>query len=263
MKKRVISAIVALIIIIPLLIIGGTIFYIAASILGVIGYNEILHARETKRKLPILMKFIGSLSFILIILSSLSELSILQIDLKIISIITLLILLPLSFSNKKNYNIEDAFYLLASTIFLGISFGLLISIRNMNLSYILYIAVITIMSDTFAHFWGTKIGKHKLCPHVSPNKTIEGAIGGTIMGTLLGTIFYTSVFDYTSVFTVIIISFVLSIIGQCGDLIFSAIKRNYEIKDFGNIMPGHGGILDRLDSILTASIAFIILMNLL
>ena len=261
MKKRLISAFIALIIIIPLLLLGGTWFYIAVGILGIIGFNELIMTRETKRKLPIFVKFISLLCFILIMLSGINNISYFNLDYKVIAIATLFILLPLSFSHKKNYNIEDAFFLLASTIFLGISFNLLITLRNLHLNYIIYVAIITIMSDTFAHFWGSNIGKYKLMPHVSPNKTIEGFVGGTILGTTIGTIFYTAVFDYTSLFTVIITTLTLSIIGQLGDLIFSAIKRNYEIKDFGNIMPGHGGVLDRLDSIIIASIAFAIILG--
>lgn len=263
MKKRVISAFIALLIIVPLLILGGIWFKIGAGILGIIGFNELLIVKQSKRKIPIIMKLVSMLLFIIVMLCSISKISYLQIDLQLICIVLLITLLPLSFSNRKNYNIEDAFFLLSTIIFLGLAFSILIKIREINLNYIIYVATITIMSDTFAHLWGSKIGKHKLCPHVSPNKTIEGAIGGTIMGTILGTIYYTSAFNYTSLFTILIISLCLSIIGQCGDLIFSAIKRNYETKDFGNIMPGHGGVLDRLDSILIASISFMIIMNII
>ena len=113
------------------------------------------------------------------------------------------------------------------------------------------------MSDTFAHFFGTKIGKHKLCPAVSPNKTVEGMVGGVFFGTFLGMVFFKTFIDVSAdLFLVIVVSLVLSLIAEFGDLVFSAIKRRYGVKDYGNIMPGHGGVLDRLDSILFAILAF-------
>ena len=113
------------------------------------------------------------------------------------------------------------------------------------------------MSDTFAHFFGTKIGRVKLCPNVSPNKTVEGMIGGTIFGTFIPTVYFlTFISQSANVLLTIVMSLTLSLIAQFGDLVFSAIKRKYGVKDYGNIMPGHGGVLDRVDSLLFAILAF-------
>ena len=126
----------------------------------------------------------------------------------------------------------------------------------MDLYIFIYLLLITIMSDTFAYFVGRKFGKHKMCPSVSPNKTWEGFVGGLIISTIVSTLFYHFLVDEESILLLILITILLSIIGALGDLVFSSIKRHFGIKDYGNIMPGHGGVLDRLDSILFVILAF-------
>jgi phosphatidate cytidylyltransferase len=123
--------------------------------------------------------------------------------------------------------------------------------------------IITIITDTFAFLGGCKYGKHKLVPSISPKKSIEGLVIGTISGTIAGSLFYIFVMGGLNVYLVIIFTLFLSLVGQFGDLIFSSIKRHYDIKDFSNIMPGHGGILDRLDSIIFAVLAYIYIIELL
>lgn len=112
------------------------------------------------------------------------------------------------------------------------------------------------MTDTMAYFSGKFLGKHKLCPNVSPNKTIEGAVGGVAGNVIASTVMF-FIFDkfFFTMHTfawwqIIIISAVLSVISMFGDLSASIIKRNHGIKDFGNIFPGHGGVMDRIDSCL-------------
>lgn len=112
-----------------------------------------------------------------------------------------------------------------------------------------------VWSDTFALFTGIKFGKHKLCPRVSPKKTVEGAIGGVI-GAAASNIIALLICNAVCakefpipVWFMVIFSFITPVVSMFGDLIASTIKRNYGIKDFGNLIPGHGGIMDRLDSI--------------
>jgi len=115
--------------------------------------------------------------------------------------------------------------------------------------YVWLVYIIAFGSDTFAYFTGKLLGKHKLYPEVSPNKTIEGAIGGIIGSTILSLIF----FNYLSInkyIYIIIFSVSASVFSIAGDLTASKIKREYRIKDFGYLLPGHGGILDRFDSVL-------------
>ena len=112
-----------------------------------------------------------------------------------------------------------------------------------------------VFADTFALFAGVKFGKHKLCPRVSPKKTVEGAVGG-VLGSAVINIIALFVCNFLChkpfpipIWFMILLSFVVPVVSMFGDLIASTIKRNYGIKDFGNIIPGHGGIMDRMDSI--------------
>lgn len=116
--------------------------------------------------------------------------------------------------------------------------------------------------DTCAYCVGMLIGKHKMAPVLSPKKSIEGAVGG-VVGTALLTVLYLSIFrskmgiDQTTILILAVISAIAALISMVGDLTASAIKRNYEIKDYGTLIPGHGGIMDRFDSmIITAPIIY-------
>ena len=110
------------------------------------------------------------------------------------------------------------------------------------------------MSDTCAYFVGTIFGKHKLAPVVSPKKTIEGTVGGAVLCTglmlLLGVIYQQSLPVRVDFVLLALFTPILSLVGMLGDLSASVIKREYGVKDFGRIMPGHGGVLDRFDSVL-------------
>lgn len=137
--------------------------------------------------------------------------------------------------------------------FLLVFFTLLRDKQPMGLIYIAYIFTSAWGSDTFAYLIGKKFGKHKLTP-ISPKKTVEGAIGG-VLGALLFSLLYTVVinnFMHLSInyLHIAIITSVLAIIGEIGDLAASGIKRYCGIKDFSDLLPGHGGMLDRIDSLL-------------
>ena len=110
------------------------------------------------------------------------------------------------------------------------------------------------VSDTFAYFTGVLFGKHKLIPSISPKKTVEGAIGGVVF-TLIAFVIYGLVLNKAfsvsiPIYTFIILGLLLPVVSQIGDLIASAVKRQYGIKDYGNLFPGHGGVLDRFDSVM-------------
>lgn len=120
--------------------------------------------------------------------------------------------------------------------------------------YIMIPFVLAFISDSGAYFAGRFLGKHKLAPTISPKKTVEGAVGG-ILGAILGMIIYGLVLQFGFSFKVdylaaVVYGIIGSVAGVFGDLCFSTIKRQTGIKDYGNLIPGHGGILDRFDSMI-------------
>ena len=117
------------------------------------------------------------------------------------------------------------------------------------------------LTDVFAYFIGVKFGKHRLAEKISPKKSIEGAIAGLVLGGLISGLYayFLEVFTI-NVVLVILISFALSVISQIGDLIASKFKREYGIKDYSQIFPGHGGVLDRFDSSMFAAILLMIII---
>ena len=188
-----------------------------------------------------------------------------HLDYRVMSAIIFLFLTPMVFINDtKRYNLNDALFLIGSVLFIGFSFNLIIIVRNYDIMYLIYLLIITTITDTFALFTGMLVGQHKLCPKISPKKTIEGLIGGVLMGTFVATAFYTTVItSHKYLVLVIILTFLLTLVGQLGDLIFSSIKRYYDVKDFSDLIPGHGGILDRFDSLIFVILAFILLFGIL
>lgn len=264
MKKRIISAIVALLIFIPITIIGGKTFNIAFYLLTLLGLREFMKIKENEKKYPDFIRFISyfSITFIYFSNSLYNNMSF-NIDYRILSGIFLIILMPVVLYHDKNvYNVKDAFYLLGGILFLGISMSLFNLYRIVDIKIFIFLFLITIVTDTYAYITGKLIGKKKLLENISPNKTWEGTIGGSIIATFICTVYYFTVINsQSSMLKISLVVLFLSIIGQFGDLFFSAIKRTYGVKDFSNLMPGHGGVLDRLDSIIFVMLAFTFLME--
>ena len=120
------------------------------------------------------------------------------------------------------------------------------------------------MTDIFAYFCGLAFGKHKLIPDVSPKKTVEGSIGGIIfcaIGYIVYGIIVSRVFDVEmNIFALGIFGLIISVVAQIGDLSASLIKREFGVKDYGSLFPGHGGVLDRFDSVIAVSCVLMILV---
>ena len=259
MKKRVISAAIMLLICVPLLLKGGLIYQIGVILISMWGLHEFLSLKDDKKEIPAFICFLSYTSLLLLELNNLkTNTYTLAIDYRLLSGIFLVFLIPtILYPNKKVYSIKDAFYFIGAIFFLGIGFSMLLTIRNISLITMVYLILIATITDTFALITGKLIGKHKLIERVSPNKTIEGTLGGMFFGVLISSVYYQLVIDpNVSLWYLITMTSFLSIMGQFGDLCFSAIKRYFNAKDFSNIIPGHGGILDRLDSIIFILLAF-------
>lgn len=170
----------------------------------------------------------------------------------------------LLFAEMMMDHVKVRFEMLGICVFAGLIVPYLLSalVRILTMStgrYVILIPfVVAFLSDAGAYFVGLKYGRHKLAPVVSPNKTIEGALGG-IAAAMLGMLIYSLILDIIFPFITVhyglalLYGLVGSVTGVFGDLCFSVIKRQTGIKDYGNLIPGHGGILDRFDSLMTVA----------
>lgn len=263
MKQRIISAIVALIIVVPLLILGGKYFALGCALLSVQAMREFLMLKENTNKIPILVQLLVIICTVFLVLSEFDGYSIaFGLSYKGIALACLALFLPTIFYKQDAYKTSEAFYLLGCTVLTGLIFNSFILVRNLGLNVFIYLLLITTMTDTFAYVFGSLIGKHKMCPLISPKKSWEGSICGSVMGTFVASMFYHTVISPVTT-KIVLITLALTVLGQLGDLFFSKIKRENGIKDFSNIMPGHGGILDRLDSLIIVVLAYIVMFSLI
>lgn len=266
MKQRIISAIVMALVFIPILLIGNQIFSYTMAFLSVIGLYELLTMRETKKEFPFLLKIFA---YILVVFFSFRNSNSIEfittLDYRVMTFIIFVFLMPMVFiNNTKKYNLNDALFLIGSILFIGLSFNLIIITRNYDISYIIYLLLTTMVTDTFAYFTGRLIGRNQLAKEISPNKTVEGSFGGLFMGTVVAVVYYhVAINPSLSLVTLSLITLILACIGQIGDLVFSSIKRYYGKKDYSNLIPGHGGILDRLDSIIFVVLASVLFLGII
>lgn len=294
MKQRVITGAIMLAVFVPLLIIGGIPLY--CLIAAAIGWSmyELMRATEgkigkdsiTKRclswpawliALSTVLTILGALYPYFINLFSGNGFIFSNIMIPVIPFVILTFSLFGSAVFNKNVEIQDVFLVISMSMFLmlgGQSFSL---IRDMGGNFITFVLLTCFLTDIFAYLVGMFCSKrfttHKLNERISPKKTIEGSIGGIVGGTLFPFLFtlipnmnlaYDKVYGITlEWWMVLILAFVLSLVAQIGDLTFSAIKRKYNIKDYSNLFPGHGGVLDRLDSVLFNMIFFALIVSII
>ena len=261
MKERTISAIILLILMIGSMIIDSKLFGILMLIFSVLGFLEFFNIRysEKNKKLD-LIRIVGIVCLLLISMNN----TFYKIDMNIIVLIPLLVLsLPIVFYNdNKLYNISDALYNLGIVYFLGFAFSNIIYMGDVSLIKCVFIFIIAFITDTYAYIGGCLIGRHKLTS-ISPKKTIEGSIIGTIMGSLIGSVYYFNLVGGVSMFETVILCLFLTILSEFGDLFFSSIKRYYNKKDYSNLIPGHGGILDRFDSVIYVSLGLSLILSMM
>ena len=252
MKTRIISALLLLLCAIPIIIAGGKVFSLAVGLVGILAFREILNLRKTHQKIPFLLAAFYYLCFILTIyINPFDATGFMGLSYRLLIFIFLVYCIPTLF--YANYTTQDAFGMISMTLFLGLACHSILVIRTIRLSLFFYLIFVPICTDTFAYFFGTLIGRHSLCK-ISPKKTWEGSILGSFSAMLLGSLFYLYFVSQEGILWVILLTLVLSIVSQLGDLFFSKIKRENEIKDYSDLIPRHGGILDRFDSIIMTSI---------
>lgn len=253
MKTRVISAIIALPLVIIPIFLGGAIFYLVMFIAALIGLFEFNRA----------FKVINKDFYVMQIVSVIMLYGVMWFKLDSFYFSSGVLLLMMSFMyyviKYPKSELKEIFYTLIGFYYIPLMLSHIILVRQFETYGSLMVWMIFIISfgsDSFAYFVGRTFGKHKLAKELSPKKTVEGAIGG-ILGAAALSVVYASYIATTGIeFHMMhyvgfaVMGAVGSIFGQFGDMSASAMKRVTGIKDFGNFLPGHGGIVDRLDSII-------------
>ena len=252
MKTRIFSGIIGAIILVAVLLSGKIVFNIGAGIVSLIAIYELLKACGLQdKKLLIGAGLVANIAFTLTLITGVNPLYTVCIFIGVLFVLLM--------TNREKFMYEDICKAMFSTLYVSIFMGHLILIRALeNGVYLVWIVIIgAFFTDIFAYFGGSFFGKHKLCPKLSPKKTVEGAVSG-ILGSIFGMIAYGYVlktaFSFTPDFIALtVVALITSVVSQLGDLSASSIKRQYGIKDYGNLMPGHGGAMDRFDSIMFAA----------
>ena len=259
MKTRLISAAVMIPLVIICLIFGGAVFNVLIALVSIISVLEITNALKKAE-----INTFWVLNLIYSVAASIAVYFGGETWLFRVLILFVLITLPLSFILPKadlRMGAATVFVMVYPTTLLGI-FCLA---ESLSWVYIVAGAASAVITDTAAYFTGKYLGKRKLCPKISPNKTIEGAIGGAVatfvlisVYGILCRVFMTGTIGVAHTVAWLVVALLCGIFAQVGDLFASYIKRICDIKDFSNIIPGHGGVLDRIDSaIFTIAIVYL------
>jgi len=250
MLKRIASAFVAVVILIFILFLPPQFMTVCASVLSVMCLYEIFKVFSYHK---------NTVFMVLGIVSAVIMPYVDRMNTELTAPIILLYVFILSFYmiiHNEKVDIKDVALVFFMILIIPFCFSHLIYLRNMELGkfYIWLPFIGAFLTDTFAYFVGCAIGGRKLCPAISPKKTVSGSIGG-FFGSIIGFFVYSLIikygFELNINYTVYyLIAILCGVAAQIGDLTASAIKRSGHIKDFGNIMPGHGGVMDRVDSLM-------------
>ena len=253
MKIKTIAAIIIIAIVIPPLMFGGWLLKILEALIALAAGYEACKLNTGKADyLGTVLCFVAEMAMMYFPLSHFSV--VLAIWLVVLFIVLLV---------KGKVETDRVVYPFTISVLIGLALCCVDAIYAMDISgglIMLYVCLACFMCDTGAYFFGVAFGKHKMIPAISPNKTWEGSIGGYVTGLVVSLVYGLLVLKQLPTGLIIVSSIVLPLVAQVGDLSFSAIKRRFQIKDFSNLIPGHGGILDRIDSLVFCLMIFNSLM---
>lgn len=250
------SGIILMIITITLMVIGGELLFYAIMLVSLIGLYELYRVVKMESSVPAL---IGYVSGICLDVSLKTDNDRFVVWVLVFAMMLFMASYVITFPKYKAEQITMLFFgLCYVTVMLAFVFKVRFVSDGAKLVWLIFVGAWG--SDTCAYCVGKLIGKHKMPSKLSPNKTIEGCVGGVIGAALIGFLYALAITSGKTAMIWIafpVIGAVSSVISQIGDLAASAIKRNYDIKDYGHLIPGHGGILDRFDSIIfTAPVVY-------
>ncbi len=253
-RTRLASGIVLMAVTITLIVYGGYPLFCVITAISLIGLYELYKAVGMEKTVPALAGYISSIVTDWLLLKNEYEYLLMWI------IFTLMVFMACYVISYPKFNSEQITMLFFGIIYVTVMLSFVFKVRFVQDGHLLvwFIYIGAWGSDTCAYCVGKLIGKHKMPSKLSPNKTIEGCLGGVAGAALIGFIFAVVFYDNKDIWWQLpLIGAVSSVISQIGDLAASAIKRNHDIKDYGNLIPGHGGILDRFDSIIfTAPVVY-------
>ena len=254
-KTRLLSGIVLMIITIALMIFGGLPLFWVITLITVIGLFELYRAVKMEKTVPALIGYAASIGLDLLLAAQKTDYVIMLL------IGALLLMMDCYVIAYPKYCSEQIIMVFFGLIYVTMMLSYVFQVRMLEggqlIVWLIFIGAWG--SDTCAYCVGKLIGKHKMPSKLSPNKTIEGCVGGIIGAALIGFLFALAFYRTQTAlwWQFAVVGAVSSVISQIGDLTASAIKRNHDIKDYGTLIPGHGGILDRFDSIIfTAPIVY-------
>ncbi len=260
-KTRLLSGIVLVILALIVIISGGAVTLLSLLAISLIGMYELYRVFQLEKTPLAIISYIMAVVFYA---SKLLPFATLVFDPMMLVMLFLIMLMFVYVFSYPKYEAKDVMAIFFGLFYVAVMLSYVYMIRILeNGVYLAFLIFICSWGcDTCAYCVGVLIGKHKMAPVLSPKKSIEGAVGG-VVGTALLTVLYTSVFraqmglDTKTIIVLAVISAVAALISMVGDLTASAIKRNYDIKDYGTLIPGHGGIMDRFDSMMiTAPIIY-------
>jgi phosphatidate cytidylyltransferase len=250
------SGIVLVAVTIALMVYGGYPLFWAVSVLSLIGLFELYRTVKMEKTLPGVAGYLSSVVLDILLLDGLYEYVLLWL------VITLMVMMTCYVIAYPVYHAGQMTMLFFGLVYVTLMMSFVFKVRYLEggilTVWLIYVA--SWGSDTCAYCVGKLAGRHKLPSELSPNKTIEGCVGGILGAALLGFLFALAFYQDKNVWwQFALMGGVGSVISQIGDLTASAIKRNYGIKDYGKLIPGHGGVLDRFDSILfTAPLVYLL-----
>ena len=265
MKQRVISGAVLVVILAITLYFGGIVTCGLMALVSLVGNMELLRVYGVNKKTPGIVCYLATVLYYIAIY--LDRMDII-VPMMVVYLLVMLAVYVLTFPTYSDKQIMAAFM---DFFYVSVMLSFVYLIRNMEhgLVLVLLIFVSSWINDTCAYFVGRALGKHKMAPVLSPKKSIEGLTGGIVGAGVFGAVFgilfdkYVDTMNYAPLLFAVV-GAVGALPAVIGDLAASAIKRNNDIKDYGKLIPGHGGILDRFDSIIfTAPIIYYLLVYLL